>query len=71
MKNFITSMLGALVALVVFATGAVLLFIGFIGAIGFMGVIGCILDGLAKRAAVPSGANFSGQFLADPRCPNV
>jgi len=37
MKNFITSMLGALVALVVFATGAVLLFIGFIGAIVTMG----------------------------------
>ena len=37
MKNFITSMLGALVALVVFATGAALLFIGFIGAIVSMG----------------------------------
>ena len=37
MKNFITSMLGALVALVVFATGAALLFIGFIGAIITMG----------------------------------
>jgi protease IV len=37
MKNFITSMLGALVALVVFSTGAVLLFIGFIGAIVAMG----------------------------------
>jgi protease IV len=37
MKNFITSMLGALVALVVFATGAVLLFIGFIGALVAMG----------------------------------
>jgi protease-4 len=37
MKNFITSMLGALVALVVFATGAVLLFIGFIGAIVSVG----------------------------------
>jgi protease-4 len=37
MKNFITSMLGALVALVVFATGAVLLFIGFIGALIAMG----------------------------------
>ncbi len=37
MKNFITSMLGALVALIVFATGAVLLFIGFIGAIVAMG----------------------------------
>jgi len=37
MKNFITSMLGALVALVVFTTGAVLLFIGFIGAIVAMG----------------------------------
>src|ERR1700679_1811703 len=37
MKNFITSMLGALVALIVFATGAVLLFIGFIGAVVSMG----------------------------------
>ena len=37
MKNFITSMLGALVALIVFTTGAVLLFIGFIGAIIAMG----------------------------------
>jgi len=37
MKNFITSMLGALVALVVFATGAVLLFIGFIGALVSLG----------------------------------
>jgi protease-4 len=33
MKNFITSMLGALVALVIFATGAILLFVGLIGAI--------------------------------------
>ncbi len=37
MKNFITSMLGAFVALVVFSTGAILLFIGFIGAIVAMG----------------------------------
>jgi protease-4 len=37
MKNFITSMLGALVALIVFSTGAILLFIGFIGAIVAMG----------------------------------
>jgi len=37
MKNFITSMLGALVALVIFATGACLLFAGFIGAIVAMG----------------------------------
>jgi protease-4 len=37
MKNFITSMLGALVALVIFGTGAVLLLIGFIGAIVAMG----------------------------------
>jgi len=33
MRNFITSMLGALLALVIFTTGAVLLFIGFIGTI--------------------------------------
>ena len=37
MKNFITSMLGALVALIVFSTCAVLLFIGFIGAIVAVG----------------------------------
>jgi protease IV len=37
MKNFITSMLGALVALVVFTAGAALLFIGLIGAIVAMG----------------------------------
>ena len=37
MKNFITSMLGALVALIVFTTGAALLFIGFIGAIVALG----------------------------------
>src|ERR1019366_1524452 len=37
MKNFITSMLGAFVALVIFTTGGVLLFIGFIGAIVAMG----------------------------------
>jgi protease-4 len=37
MKNFITSMLGALVALVIFSVGACLLFIGLIGAIVAMG----------------------------------
>ena len=37
MKNFITSMLGSLVALIVFTTGAVLLFIGFIGALVTIG----------------------------------
>jgi protease-4 len=37
MKNFITSMLGALVALVVFTAGAALLFIGLIGAMVAMG----------------------------------
>lgn len=36
MKNFFTSMLGALAALIVFAVGGVLLFIGFIGAIAAM-----------------------------------
>ena len=36
MKNFFTSMLGALVALVIFTGGGVLLFIGFIGAIAAM-----------------------------------
>ena len=37
MKNFITSMLGSLVALIVFATGAVLLFIGFIAVLVALG----------------------------------
>jgi protease-4 len=37
MKNFITSMLGSLVALIVFATGAALLAAGFIGAVVAMG----------------------------------
>jgi len=37
MKNFITSMLGAFVALVIFTTGGILLFLGFIGAIIAMG----------------------------------
>ncbi len=36
MKNFFTSMLGALAALLVFAVGGVLLFVGFIGAIAAM-----------------------------------
>ena len=37
MKNFLTSMLGALAALVIFAFGGTLLFIGFIGAIAALG----------------------------------
>lgn len=37
MKNFFTSMLGALVALILFAGGCFLLFVGFIGAIVAMG----------------------------------
>jgi protease-4 len=36
MKNFFTSMLGALVALIIFTVGGSLLFIGFIGAIAAM-----------------------------------
>ena len=36
MKNFFTSMLGALVALVIFTFGGALLFIGFIGAMAAM-----------------------------------
>jgi len=36
MKNFFTSMLGSLVALVIFTGGSLLLFIGFIGAIAAM-----------------------------------
>ena len=37
MKNFFTSMLGALVALLIFAGGAFVLVIGFVGAIAAMG----------------------------------
>jgi protease-4 len=37
MKNFFTSMLGALVALVIFSVGATLLFVGFVGAIASLG----------------------------------
>ena len=37
MKNFFTSMLGALVALLIFAGGAFILVIGFVGAIAAMG----------------------------------
>lgn len=37
MKNFVTSMLGALVALIIFSGGCLLLFIGFIAAIAAMG----------------------------------
>ncbi len=36
MKNFFTSMLGALVALIIFTVGGALLFVGFIGAIAAM-----------------------------------
>jgi protease IV len=37
MKNFFTSMLGALVALVIFSGGAMLLFVGFLGAVATIG----------------------------------
>ena len=37
MKNFFTSMLGALVALMIFSVGAVLLFFGFMAAMVAMG----------------------------------
>ncbi|HYD85158.1 MAG TPA: S49 family peptidase, partial [Opitutus sp.] len=37
MKNFFTSMLGALVALIIFTVGGALLFIGFIGALAAIG----------------------------------
>jgi protease-4 len=37
MKNFFTSMLGALVALLIFTGGAFVLFVGFVGAIAAMG----------------------------------
>jgi protease-4 len=59
MKNFITSMLGALVALVVFATGAVLLFIGFIGAIVSVG----------QRSKVPQLA--SGSYIVFDLATNI
>lgn len=36
MKNFFTSMLGALVALIIFTVGGALLFVGFVGAIAAM-----------------------------------
>src|SRR5882724_7520157 len=36
MKNFFTSMLGALVALIIFTLGGALLFVGFVGAIAAM-----------------------------------
>jgi len=49
MKNFITSMLGAFVALVIFATACFLLFIGFIGAI-------VALTGQKKVPDVASGS---------------
>jgi hypothetical protein len=37
MKNFFTSMLGALVALFIFSGGAFVVFVGFVGAIAAMG----------------------------------
>ena len=38
MKNFFTSMLGALVALMIFSVGCALLFIGFLAAMAALGV---------------------------------
>ena len=49
MKNFFTSMLGALVALIIFTGGGLLLFIGFIGAIAAM-------SGGNKPVTVESGS---------------
>lgn len=49
MKNFFTSMLGALVALIIFTGGGLLLFIGFIGAIAAM-------SGEQKTVSVENGA---------------
>jgi protease-4 len=49
MKNFFTSMLGALVALVVFSAGAILLFIGLLGAIVSM-------SGDKKSPTIDSGS---------------
>jgi protease-4 len=49
MKNFFTSMLGALVALVIFTGGGLLLFIGFVGAIAAM-------SGQEKTVAIEPGS---------------
>jgi len=49
MKNFFTSLLGALVALIIFTGGGLLLFIGFIGAIAAM-------SGGDKPVALESGS---------------
>ena len=38
MKNFLTSLLGALVALVIFSVGALLIFIGIMGALVSVGM---------------------------------
>lgn len=71
MKNFITSMLGAFVALVIFATGGILLLIGFIGAIVAIGtqkkapeVVGnsyLVLDLSANITDAPPAVDF-GEF---------
>jgi protease-4 len=55
MKNFFTSMLGALVALVIFSGGCALLFVGLIAAIRGVG------RGRQERAGVRAG------FLSGPR----
>jgi protease-4 len=54
MKNFLTSMLGALAALVIFAGGAFLVFVAILGAIISLG---------ARRSAPASGALESGSYL--------
>ena len=68
MKNFITSMLGALAALLVFSAGAVLLFIGLIGAIVAMieSLFACAGAGdaaIAGEAVIVSGGGVASDAL--------
>src|SRR4051812_34751373 len=52
MKNFFTSMLGALVALVIFSVGGMLLFVGFVGAIASLGGGGKVTPSLESGSYV-------------------
>jgi protease-4 len=61
MKNFITSMLGALVALVIFTFCGLLLFIGIVGAIVVAGV----------KNAIPAGRIESGSYLVFDLSTNI
>jgi len=62
MKNFFTSMLGALAALVIFAGGALLLFAAILGAIVSLG---------ARKAAAPSGTLEKGSYLVFDLSTNI